>query len=748
MKRNLVLTFLIIVTSYLIFQDTKLSNDENLEKNENINNLESIDPICDGIKFDEFYELKPNDIKYINIDIPQSANWYRNFFNAYLYSTQKGNFINENFKTKFNSNIQVFFEKEVHCEFVGEVRINGDLKDHIDISNLTSSLDVKLETGNIFGITRFKLLIPETRRSDNEIFSANLLKHLNFLSPRTFYVESSINRNKTHKFIFQEKISKEMLEHNGFREGPIIESNEKYIWNTTEDPYFRDDKKLTGDPLIFARIINEEWANRSFENKIIAIEAVERFNKSLFATLNDKQLNNEILSKDTTYIYMFEAASRALIANHGVATNHNRQFFYDRLTNTFIPVYYDGNPEFFENTPRQNFEYANSKKLAEAAIKVKDIKINNEELLTELKYSGLDYDMNQLENYLRTFKSNLDLVSQYQNLEEYQHPNFESQINKKTKVDLYFLFDDIENGNQEICSQRLTNCKSIGISEEINIFESNLFFNDLPMYVFGKSKDNFFNDSYSFDNLDYNNITVGPFIFKLLGSPSYDIDFDNQEIKFVINELNQKIVITSDEAIKGWSFILEDTISTLLQSRSDKNLLTGCLTFLNTKVQDINVKVTGSHCEDGLNLINVNGNFLNIEINKVSSDALDLDFSNVLVENIIIREAGNDCVDVSGGNYEFLNLNLNYCSDKSVSIGEHSFIKIHTLNSSNSKKGVVVKDSSLANILDFNGLNLETCVEVYRKKQEFGPSSLTISDYKCDGGSPNFIQKGSLFYDN
>ena len=142
----------------------------------------------------------------------------------------------------------------------------------------------------------------------------------------------------------------------------------------------------------------------------------------------------------------------------------------------------------------------------------------------------------------------------------------------------------------------------------------------------------------------------------------------------MINELNQKIVITSDEAIKGWSFIVENSISTLLQSRSDKNLLTGCLTFLNTKVQDINVKVAGSHCEDGLNLINVNGNFLNIEINKVSSDALDLDFSDVLVENIIIREAGNDCVDVSGGNYEFLNLNLNYCSDKSVSIGEHSLV--------------------------------------------------------------------------
>ena len=99
------------------------------------------------------------------------------------------------------------------------------------------------------------------------------------------------------------------------------------------------------------------------------------------------------------------------------------------------------------------------------------------------------------------------------------------------------------------------------------------------MYVFGKSKDNFFNDGISFDNLAYNNINVGSFLIKLLGSPSYDIDFENQEIKFEINELNQKIVVTSDEIIKGWSFIVEDIISTLLQSRSDKNLLTD-LTFL------------------------------------------------------------------------------------------------------------------------------------------------------------------------
>ena len=31
--------------------------------------------------------------------------------------------------------------------------------------------------------------------------------------------------------IFQEKISKEMLEFNNFREGPIYEANESFRWN-------------------------------------------------------------------------------------------------------------------------------------------------------------------------------------------------------------------------------------------------------------------------------------------------------------------------------------------------------------------------------------------------------------------------------------------------------------------------------------------------------------------------------------
>ena len=52
-------------------------------------------------------------------------------------------------------------------------------------------------------------------------------------------------------------------------------------------------------------------------------------------------------------IYTFEAASRALITGHQIVINHNRKFYYNKLSNEFIPGYYDGMPELFESPPKE-----------------------------------------------------------------------------------------------------------------------------------------------------------------------------------------------------------------------------------------------------------------------------------------------------------------------------------------------------------------------------------------------------------
>ena len=62
-----------------------------------------INPICNGISFSELENLSYQDIKIIDIEIPQSQNWYENLYQAYIYSKDPlGNYLNAMFKDEFN----------------------------------------------------------------------------------------------------------------------------------------------------------------------------------------------------------------------------------------------------------------------------------------------------------------------------------------------------------------------------------------------------------------------------------------------------------------------------------------------------------------------------------------------------------------------------------------------------------------------------------------------------------------------
>ena len=61
----------------------------------------------------------------------------------------------------------------------------------IDLNSLTSSMDVSLEDSNIENITKFKLFLPETKRSDTEFITTQIMRKLNFLFL------------KPHQFLYQ-----------------------------------------------------------------------------------------------------------------------------------------------------------------------------------------------------------------------------------------------------------------------------------------------------------------------------------------------------------------------------------------------------------------------------------------------------------------------------------------------------------------------------------------------------------------
>ena len=118
-------------------------------------------------------------------------------------------------------------------------------------------------------------------------------------------------------------------------------------------------------------------------------------------------------------------------------------------------------------------------------------------------------------------------------------------------------------------------------------------------------------------------------------------------------------------------------------------------------------------------------------------DALDIDFSNLKINEISVINAGNDCIDVSYGYYYLNRLSLNNCGDKGLSVGEKSITTINKADISNSEIGITSKDSSKVTVDNLSVNNVKTCVAAYKKKQEFFGGFLKIKNIKCK----NYIDK-------
>ena len=79
----------------------KLSTD--IESNEVI--LDEINSFCDGVKYQDYGYLKIEDINYIDIEILDRDNWFKNLF--YL-SIEKQRAINPKYKDEFKAKIKVY----------------------------------------------------------------------------------------------------------------------------------------------------------------------------------------------------------------------------------------------------------------------------------------------------------------------------------------------------------------------------------------------------------------------------------------------------------------------------------------------------------------------------------------------------------------------------------------------------------------------------------------------------------------
>ena len=694
--------------------------------------------------------LNPIYIKNIQINVPKSAKYAKNLIK--VFSSKSLN-IPPELKKKFKANVVINYQFG-KCEFKGSIKQNGDWKDHIGLlsgGRPYRSLNVKLDTGNVISAVQFKLLIPKTRNGENEILASLILKKLGLISPETFAVEVGVN-GVSSTMLFQENARKELLERNYRREGPIFEGDEALLWS------FEDFNNFELENISLSRMTNKNWFMKGDSSQAITLSAYSALQSAYldYATNIDKTLGKIIFPNNKESSEFSEYLFALLAMNGGHALRpHNRKYYFNAITSKFEPVYYDGNVSF--------------KKLADKAMerpldtilsagfsdnvspnfidKIADL-LNSEVLRVEFS------DRVRAFNKSKTSKVNFEkffnaAISQYlenvQNLEN-KIANMltdlnENKMNRKSKVKFLKAVKNsgvtqnhIQNlevlDGKYIATFHSGNQQSISIKDVSKVISRNNLNGERTVFIG--------NNSHNELQKNANTHTVS-FAKKLTMSAGVEVRVSETEkiLTFIQKNENDWVLIHSGE-FNGWKIEFNGIQKTnnsklLTNQRYNQNGITGCINFYKSNFQNTTIKVSGGVCEDSINIINSSGALKSVSVDSAFADAIDIDFSIIDISEIYVVDAGNDCFDVSGGSYRVSNIHLSNCSDKGVSVGEGSTLFIATIDLNSAEIGVSSKDLSKVDILEARFKDVNVCVEVMQKKQEFGGGSMTVENLECDG---------------
>ena len=720
----------------------------------------------------ELSELKS--IKKIEILIPKHKKWTKNLMKA----TFTDGPILQKYKKKFDANIKTYY-KFGSCLHQSRVRLHGDWKDHIDFlegGKFIQSLDVSLESGSIANFVKFKLLLPKTRNGSSEIIFTHLLRNLKFLAPKTSFVDVEVN-GQTSLMLIQEKTEKELLESMDVKEGPLFEGDESYLFSN-----YRNYTHYDLIDISLSKMTNMQWANSSYESASISLSAFSKLQNIYmdFAetglennyALDWKSLSNGndlLISKWAKYEILLFAAQ----ASHGLIP-HNRKFYFNSFYSAFEPIYYDGGPrslvgEWIRIKPKfEYYPYLQENHFDELIDLLDSINISNfiasmqeENILSDQSATKIFKDLSSKINILKnefndykesasqknsrdSFSSKRSLSTFKNNLKELLPESIVLQIDTDPSSDKFF--------NTKMCSINKNNCtnKFLLFSDLGNLLEKKVLNKDTnnsfpTLFIVPSLKPNL----QRIDNRYFANRSI-----HIQSSSSTTILFNSKQ-KILEIQLNDSqdwaLFLNSnleDIEIKTSSNFLKKALYIPDEKKINARGLSGCISFYNSSFK--RTKITSNHdtdsCEDTINIVNSSGHISEIKIVGSLSDGLDIDFSNISIDSLVVDNAGNDCADFSKGKYVLGSVHLSNCGDKGISIGEQSTISIQDLHVKNSYIGIASKDSSISSVQKSQISNTDVCLDIFQKKQEFFGSILFLDEFQCGSNKILKDTNSNIFY--
>jgi hypothetical protein len=223
-----------------------------------------------------------------------------------------------------------------------KIRLKGDWLDHLQTNKW--SLRVETDEDKPFkGMRHFSLQVPESRNFVNEWLFLETIKDEGLIGLNYDFLKVSINGESQGVYALEEHISKEVIERNERREGPILNFNADQFWNTVSK--FGGKGRFTSreslvDGYYFKSLVDAFQQSKLEKDPVLA--------DLLQLSINKLQAYREG-KLSPKHVFDYELWSKYMVladlfgADHGFFWE-NYRFYYNPVTGLFEPVPFDNEP--------------------------------------------------------------------------------------------------------------------------------------------------------------------------------------------------------------------------------------------------------------------------------------------------------------------------------------------------------------------------------------------------------------------
>lgn len=302
-----------------------------------------------------------------------------------------------------------------------KIRLKGDWLDHLKDDKW--SFRIKMKDNHFKNVQEFSLQRPETRHFMSEYVFHEFLLGQQLLTTSYDFVTVFLNGERLGVYAFEEHFTKELIEHKGYREGPLFRFSEDGFWNLQHFEKQTDTNVDFQYPTFMASEI------RPYEKKKTYKDSVKR---RMF--LQGRDQLEAFRQGKVQFSEVFNVRKEAKLfaladvfqAHHGLIW-HNRRFYFNPMTSQLESVFFDAFMKeggyVFRSTPMLSMN--KGKQMVYSYEQFFVLKAFNDPVFRKAYFEELDHYLNVFDwdQYFRVHKQNLDRLNKNLNVDypEYKY---------------------------------------------------------------------------------------------------------------------------------------------------------------------------------------------------------------------------------------------------------------------------------------------------------------------------------------